>query len=114
MKKNEFPKLSPYKIWWVIVTPYKGYVRKSDIKRLGGTPYVSLHLHHERFYSPFPSREKALAFVSANHNLSKPYQARLLTDKQFGDIQVEYLPNGATFWDIPYTSKQAAEVFVMQ
>ena len=114
MKKNELPKLSPYRIWWVIITPYNGCVRKVDIMRLGGIPGGGFSFHQERYCSCFPSKEKAVAFITANHNLSKPYKARLLTDKQFGDIRIEYLPNGATLWDIPYTAKQAAEVFVMQ
>ena len=114
MKKNELPKLSPYRIWWVIVTPFKGCVRKCDIKRLDGISRSGYSFHQERFCACFPSNETALAFVLAYHNLSKPYQARLLTDKQFGDIRVEYLPNGDTLWDIPYTSKQVADVYVMQ
>lgn len=114
MKKNELPKLSPYRIWWVIITPYKGCVRKCDIMRLGGISRGGFSFHQERFCSCFPSKEKAIAFVTANHNLSKPYGARLLSDKQFGNIKVTYSSKSGIVWDIPYTSMQAAEFFVMQ
>ena len=114
MKKNVLPKLSPYRIWWVIVTPYEGCVRKCDIKRLGGITHSGYPYRQHSSCFCFPSKEKALAFVTANHNLSKPYQARILTDKQYGNIRITFLPNGDTVWDIPYTSRQAAEVFEMQ
>lgn len=114
MKKNELPKLSPYRIWWVIVTPFRGCVRKTDIKRLGGDIRVRPPFHEDRFCVFFPSKEKAIAFVTANHNLSKPYGARLLSDKQFGNIKVTYSSKSGIVWDIPYTSMQAAEIFVMQ
>ena len=48
------------------------------------------------------------------HNLSKFYKARLLTDKQFGNIKVIYRSMSGDVWDIPYTSKQKADVYVMQ
>lgn len=114
MKKDELPNLSPYKMWWVIVSPYNGIVRKCDIMRLERFSRGGFNFHQERFCSFFPSKEEALAFITANLRLSKLYEARLVTDKQFGDIRVKYLPSGASLWDIPYTSKQDAEVFVMQ
>ena len=111
---NELPKLSPYRIWWVIITPISGCVRKADIKRLGGDIRVRPPFHEDRFCVFFPSKEKALAFVTAHYNLSKPYEARLLTDRQFGNVKVSYNSKNGVVWDIPYTAKQRAEVFVMQ
>lgn len=114
MKKNELPKLSPYRIWWVIISPISGCVRKSDIVRMGRASSNPFAIHLKRFCVPFPSREKALAFVTAGHNLSKPYEARLLSDKQFGSIKVIYRSMSGDVWDIPFTARQLAEVFTMQ
>lgn len=114
MRTNELPKLSAYKTWWVIVTPVKGCVRKIDIKRMGGHTQVRTPFHEDRFCACFASKDKALNFIDSPHNLSKQYEARLLTDKQFGDIKVTWLPQGGQEWDIPYTRKQKNEVFIMK
>lgn len=79
--------------------------------RASSNPFA---IHLKRFCVPFPSKEKALAFVTSKYNLRKPYKARLLTDKQFGNIKVIYRSMSGDVWDIPFTAKQLAEVFTMQ
>ena len=102
IKRIEF---SPYKIYWAEFIPTTGkYVTKQDIAALGHKSYVGIH--NKTWRKHFPSKEKAIAFITNfNGKLSKRYKVLLFTDKQFGMAKQE------TGYAIPYTQKQLNEPY---
>lgn len=97
--------LSPYKIYWAEFIPMTGlYVTKKDIAALGEKFYRGIH--NKTYRKHFPSKEKAIAFVTNfNGKLSKRYKVLLCTDKQFGMTKQE------EGYAIHYTKKQLQEVY---
>lgn len=97
-------KLSPYKVYWVELTPSEGIVTKHDRRLFGEYCLTGKESKH---YKHFPSKQDALNWL-ANFDatrLDKSYSCRLFTDKQFGLAKAEH--NFA----IPFTTKQRNEVY---
>lgn len=106
MKRMEDTTLSPYKVYWVELTPSKGIVTKHD-RRLFGD--FCLCGKEKRYRKHFSCKQEALEWL-ANFNatrLDKSYSCRLFTDKQFSLAKAE--DNFA----IPFTSKQLKEVYYL-
>lgn len=93
---------SAYRITWVELRPATGYkMTKADANKCG-----AIVRHNNGYgYMHFASRERALEWLKTHHSLSKVYECRLFTDKQFGMAQA------STGYAIPFTSKQYSEVF---
>jgi len=98
--------VSAYKIWWAEFTPTTGrFVTKHDNKVISGR-IINLGIYQKRILLHFPSKEKAIEFISTfSKKLDKRYAIRLFTDKQFSMANQE---NGYT---IPYTKKQLNEIY---
>lgn len=97
-------KLSPYKVYWVELTPSEGIVTKHDRRLFGDTYQRGTEKRHRKH---FPSKQEALDWL-ANFDatrLDKSYSCCLFTDKQFSLAKAEY--NFA----IPFTTKQRNEVY---
>ena len=93
--------LSAYKITWVEVRPTTGRkVTQSDAKRLG----VSVH-RNGYGYLHFGNIDRAKAWLNEPRNLSKRYECRLFSDRQFS------MASPANNYAIPFTTKQYNEVY---
>ena len=88
---------------WVEVRPRAGRkVTRKDAKQLG------VITHNNGYgYTFFANKERALAWLAQPHKLSKGYEARLFTDKQFG------MAKPADDYAIPFTKKQFNEVYYL-
>lgn len=95
--------LSAYKITWVEVRPQTGRkVTTRDAKRLG-----VITRRNGYGYMHFANKERALAWLSQPRNLSKAYECRLFTDKQFG------MAKEVDGYAIPFTMKQNNDVYYL-
>lgn len=102
--------LSPYKIFWVEFRPEYGRATKADCNKIEGwrCTYHIADRHTKCYYKHFASKEKAVDFLqNFNKTLSKKYECRLFTDKQFGMRRQE---NG---YKVPFTEKQRKNVYVI-
>ena len=97
------PILSAYKIWWAEFTPTTGrVVTKHDQRKLGG---IQVWRGEKRFRRHFPSRDKALEFVTTfSGKLDKRYAVRFFSDKQFS------MAKESEGYAIPFTKKQMEDV----
>jgi predicted glutamine amidotransferase len=94
--------ISSYKITWIEVRPTSGRkVTMADFRKMG-----RVSVHRNGFgYAWFSTKERAMEWLKIERNLSKRYEVRLFTDKQFGMAKKE------TGYAIPFTQKQFAEVY---
>lgn len=104
--------LSPYKIWWIEFRAQKGIVTQKDARILkkydfGGRNRRNLLEH-------FPSKDAAEKYLAEKaedfKKLSKRYEVRICTDKQFGNGRVDMANNIVV---IDFTTKQNEEMFVI-
>ena len=106
-EKEILNNLSAYKITWVEFRPEKGKAAKRDCVAIAGFSIASAD-KNGCYYRHFGNRERAMAFLqSFNKKLSKRYECRLFTDKQFGMRAIE---NG---YAVPFTTKQSEEVIIL-
>lgn len=103
MKAQRIITFSPYKITWIEIRPMTGRtVTAADARKMR-----NVCVHRNGFgYAHFPNKKSALEWLHTERKLSKKYEARLFTDKQFGMAKEE---NG---YAIPFTTKQYNEVFI--
>lgn len=103
---------SAYKIWWIEFRAQKGIVTKKDAKILkkydfGGRNRRNLLEH----FASKDDAEKYLADKAEDFKkLSKKYEVRMCTDKQFGLGRVDMDNNIVV---IDFTTKQNNEMFVI-
>ena len=103
--------LSPYKIWWIEFRAQKGIVTRKDAKIFNkysfGGNLRNLMLH-------FASRTDAEKYLIEKKDdfkrLSKSYEVRMCTDKQFS---MSYVDIQSRILRIKFTSKQNAEMIVI-
>lgn len=102
MKAQLINTFSPYKITWIEIRPMTGRtVIAADAKKMR-----IVCVHRNGFgYAHFHNEESALEWLRTEHKLSKRYEVRLFTDKQFGMAKEE------TGYAIPFTKKQFNEVY---
>lgn len=105
--------LSPYRIYWVEFRAQKGRVTKKDAKILLSdvsrwSSYGKNALKH------FASKECAYDYlkekVESFRKLSKAYEVRMLTDKQYSMAKCDFKNR---FINVPFTQKQESEMFVI-
>lgn len=103
MKKPNSIKLSPYIITWVEVRPFYGIIPIKDLKKMK----IAHGIEKNRGYAPFPNKEKALEWIekTSQIKLSKSYQVRMFSDKQFSMAKMYRL--------IPFTKKQWEDVYYL-
>lgn len=102
MKAQRINNHSTYQITWIEVRPITGRtVTAADVRKMR-----NVCVHRNGFgYAHFPNKKSALEWLRTERKLSKKYEARLFTDKQFGMAKEE---NG---YAIPFTTEQYNEVF---
>lgn len=102
--------LSPYKIVWVEFRPKYGKATKADCNKIEGwrCTYHTADLYTKCYYKYFSSKEKAIEFLqNFNKKLSKKYECRMFTDKQFGMRCRE------NDYKVPFTKKQQNTFYVI-
>ena len=94
--------LNPYQITWIEIRPIEGrVVTKADARKMR-----CVCVHRNGYgYAHFGNKERAIEWLRTERNLSKKYEARLFTDKQFCMAKEE------TGYAIPFTTKQNNEVY---
>ena len=106
--------LSPYKIYWIEFRALNGIVTKKDEKILSQLRYTSFGKNRRNYLKHFPSEAYAKQYLSENaeafKKLSKSYEVRLCTDKQFSLGSVDYDNN---IVNIHFTKKQESEMFII-
>ncbi len=110
MKTRQVLDLSAYRITWIEYRPIKGVATKKDIKKLSVMPRTnSADMYTRCLYDHFPTREKALAHLASlkGAKLTKAYECRLFTDKQFGMRRAD---NG---YAVPFTKKQLNDATIL-
>ena len=107
--KTQILSSNRYNITWIEFRPEFGIATKADVKQIDGR--VSMHrhacdIHTGCHYKWFTSKEKAVEFLqNFDKKLSKRYECRLFTDKQFGDR------NEKDNHKVAFTKKQMSEVY---
>lgn len=107
-KKNR--NLSPYRITWIEYRPINGVATRNDTKKLSVISRIrAVDRRTGCLYDHFPTRKKALAHLAAlkGVKLTRTYECRLFTDKQFGMRRAD---NG---YAVPFTQKQYNEVIIL-
>lgn len=102
--------LSRYKIWWIEFEPEKGKATKCDCNRIDGwdADYHIADVNTGCYYKYFSSKEKAIEFLqNFKKKLTKKYNCRLFTDKQFGMRKRE------NNYKVPFTTKQLSQVYII-
>lgn len=100
--------LSAYKITWVEFRPQSGKATRKDCCIFAGwqSNLHSADVHTRCYYKHFPTKDKALAYLkSFDRKLTKSYECRLFTDKQFSMRRRE---DG---YKVPFTKQQIEEVY---
>lgn len=98
--------ISSYRITWVEVRPATGHkVTKRDQRAFGGIFYLSIE-RNGYGYAHFATKERALAWLTRERKLSKHYEARLFSDKQFGMRK-------APSYEVPFTKQQLNDVYYL-
>lgn len=102
--------ISAYKVMWVEFRAVKGIVTKKDAKILRKYTIGRQWRNGDRIQEHFGSKEAALEYLRTKDfsKLSKHYEVRLCTDKQFG---MGHMENGSNI--INFTSKQNAEMYII-
>lgn len=102
--------ISAYKVMWVEFRAVKGIVTKKDAKILRKYTIGRQWRNGDRIQEHFASKEAALEYLRTKDfsKLSKHYEVRLCTDKQFG---MGHMENGSNI--INFTSKQNAEMYII-
>jgi hypothetical protein len=111
--KTQILSSNRYNITWIEFRPEFGIATKADVKKISGLSQVhfrySCHvcdIHTGCYYKWFASKEKAVEFLqNFDKKLSKRYECRLFTDKQFGDR------NEKDNYKVAFTKKQMDEVY---
>lgn len=107
MKRNKAEELSAYVITWAEIVPTRGkYVPMCDQRHLG---VIVPCRREERVFKHFPNIDKARAWVARvdGGRLSKRYEVRFFTDKQFG------MRSREDGYKVPYTKKQFEKVTII-
>lgn len=101
---------SSFQITWIEFRATKSNISKKDETIFRG--YQTPGTNGKKMFLPFPNKQKAISFMKENMNgfksLSQKYEARLLTDHQFGNAKVI---DGEIVVD--FTTKQNAEMVVI-
>ena len=103
-------RFSAYKITWIEFRPVSGKATRKDCDAFAGwrSDLHSADIHTRCYYKHFPSKEKALAYLkNFDRKLTKRYECRIFTDKQFGMRTPE------TGYAVPFTAKQFEDVYVL-
>lgn len=104
---------SPYKIYWIEFRAVKGIVTLKDEKILNSSRFTNGR-NRRNFPKHFASKADAEKYLTEKaetfKRLSKPYEVRLCTDKQFGLGNVDFTNN---IVNIAFTKKQESEMFVI-
>lgn len=107
MKTTTFP--SKYQITWIEFRPENGIATKQDINKIDRIFGYSRHacdIHTGCYYKWFGSKENALEFLkNFDKKMSKRYECRLFTDKQYGDRKE------SEGYKVKFTKKQESEVY---
>lgn len=106
MKAQNINAFSSYQITWVEIRPIQGRkVTLRDQKAFGGAIYLSIE-RNGYGYARFATKERARAWLKQERKLSKRYEARLFSDKQFGIRK-------APLYEVPFTEKQLNDVYFL-
>lgn len=102
--------ISAYKVMWVEFRAVKGIVTKKDAKILRKNAITRQWSCGDRIQEHFGNKEAALEYLRTKDfsKLSKHYEVRLCTDKQFGMGSMENRSN-----IINFTDKQNAEMYII-
>ena len=81
--------LNPYQITWSILIPVSGKATKKDLSIIAksGIYSISSNLNNEFFFHS-ADKEKAIEKAKNIKGLSKKYEVVMITDKQFGNVDV--------------------------
>ncbi|KPE51017.1 hypothetical protein [Chryseobacterium indologenes] len=101
--------LNKYQISWVILTPKKGNATKRDQKIFNSVDPLfcfSIGAFNQNLQAHFSTKEKAQQAVKSLKKANKDYTATIITDAQFGNIEIDYKTKTVK---IAYTEKQLTE-----
>lgn len=105
--------LSPYKIFWVEFRAQKGRVTKKDAKILLSNVFA-WDSYGKNALKHFASKESACEYLEKKaesfKKLSKAYEVRLCTDKQYGMAKCDFKNR---FVKVPFTQKQESEMYII-
>lgn len=107
--KNESIHLSAYAIYWVEFRPIKGIATIKDMQILGRDRLTHRDIYSGNCYMHFGSIDAAKEHISAinSSKLSKHYEVRFFTDKQYG------MRSEDSGYKVPFTAKQNDNVVVL-
>jgi hypothetical protein len=98
--------LSAYTIYWIILTPKIGKSTKRDQKIFNSQltrSSFSIGAFNQNLFAHFASLEVAESQLALLKKANKDYEAVIITDKQFGMIEIDYKTRMA---NIPFTALQ--------
>ena len=86
---------SKYKISWLILLPIKGKATKRDVALLNKKSKLSgfgiIGLNGYMAAKHFSSKSDAEKELKTLKGLGKPYSAFIITDAQFGKMEIDYI-----------------------
>ena len=101
--------ISKYQISWIILTPVSGKATKRDQKRFNSQlsrSSFSIGPFSQNLFAYFANKEVAKEQLSLLNKANKDYVATIITDAQFGEMEINHNTKTAK---INFTEKQVKE-----
>lgn len=90
--------LSKYKISWLMLLPVKGKATKRDVALLNKmsklhphTGYGTIGTGNAIIGKWFANKNEAISALKKIKGLGKAYRGYIITDKQFGDMKIDFV-----------------------